>query len=257
MNGTETQGPLSFHWAGRETASWWLAGFTLVSLLLHSAAFFIFHGEPPPVVRSPRTAPSVRLLTAFDNRGRPLPENAALLQWIATQDPALVASTPGVEPKGLLPIGYKPSYQTVRTQPLGVPPEPATISFPPPADPVALIQSAMPRPESSRVAPVPQPTRITVGGPLARRVPGGLSLAPAAKVSKPVEPTTVVAGVSSAGEVRFTFPQQSCGDARLDGAATEFLRGLRFAPATETIEWGMITFVWGDDAFGHGQPPPR
>jgi hypothetical protein len=250
MNGTGSPAPLGFDWVRREIGSWSLVVFTLLSLLLHSAAFFVFQGKPPLAVRSPRTAPSIRFLTASDREGNRSPENEALLRWIATQDPALVASIPTVEPQGLLPVPYKPSFQTMRTLPLGVPAEPATIAFPPPQDPVALIRSAMPRAEVKHVVPAPQPTGLAVSESLASRSPADLRLVPKSKASKPVEPTTLLVGISGKGEVQFSFLQQTSGDAALDAEAESFARSLRFAPAEDVLHWGTVTFSWGDDALG-------
>jgi outer membrane biosynthesis protein TonB len=248
MNNPGLTAPLSFHWAERESGSWSLAVFVFLSLLLHSAAFFLFQGKSPLVARSPRTAPSIRFLTATDREGNRSLENQALLQWIATQDPALVASIPTIAPKGLLPVPYQPSFLTVRTQPLGVPPEPATIAFPPPQDPLALIRNAMPRSQPEQFTPVPQPTGIAISEMLARRSPPDLRLVPRSRADKPVEPTTLLAGISGRGEVRFIFLQHPSGDAGLDAEASAFVRALRFAPSDDALQWGTITISWGDDA---------
>ena len=231
----------------------------LVSALLHSSAFFLFQTKDPSFKPPPRTASAVQLLTPLAPDGSPSAENEALLQWIATQDPALVAAIPSVEPKGLLEVPYRPSFQTVRTHPLGVPPEPATIQFPPPHDPLALIRSATPKQDAEASAVSPQPTRITVSASLGKRVPVDLRMSPSAKAKKLIEPTTVLAGVAANGEVRFTFLQQGSGSAELDAEARAHSEKLHFAPAAEPLLWGILTFAWGDDAFASasGKETPR
>ena len=246
--------PLTFHWAEHESGSWWPVLFIFLSFLLHSAAFFVFQGKTPPATRQPRTAPSVQFLTPLAPDGSRSPENEALLQWIATQDPALIAKTASVEPKGLLDIRYKPSFETPRTHPLGVPPDPDTIEFPSPRDPLALIRSVMPRTVAKPPAPVAQPTRIAVSETLASRSPADLRFAPKSKANKPVEPTALLAGISDKGEVRFTFLDRKSGGPELDAEASAFLRTIRFASSEKSLEWGTVTFFWGDDAFAADAP---
>jgi len=247
--------PLTFQWTAREGGSWWLVLFVFLSFVLHSAAFFIFQGKNHVPARAPRTAPSVQLLTALSPDGTRSPENEALLEWIATQDPALFAKVASVEPKGLLDIRYKPSFETPRTHPLGVPPEPDTVEYPSPRDPLALIRSVMPRTEVKRPAVAPQPTRVTFSESLASRSPADLHFAPQSKTNKPVEPTTLLAGISDKGEVRFVFLNAPGGSPELDAEAPAFLRTLRFAAVEKPLEWGTVTFFWGDDAFAAPDAP--
>ena len=259
MRNRQPSASLIFDWPERQPASWSLAVMILVSALLHSSAFFLFQTKDPSFKPPPQTASAVQLLTPLAPDGTRSSENEALLQWIATQDPALVANIPSVEPKGLLDIPYRPSFQTVRTHPLGVPPEPATIQFPPPHDPLALIRHAAPRAEARPPGVLSQATRVIVSAPLAARAPGDLRMIPAAKTDKPFDPTTVLASVAANGEVRFTFLQQGSGSAELDAEANASSEKLHFAPAAEPLQWGVITFVWGDDAFASssGKQGPR
>ena len=256
MKKEEPTAALTFEWTPREIGSWWLAALIFLSFLLHSAAFFIFQGKTPIAARPPGTAPSVQLLTAFAPDGSRSLENEALLQWIATQDPALIAKNASVEPKGLLDVRYKPSFETMRTVPLGVPDERTTNEFPPAREPLALMRSAMPRAAAQPVAPAPEPTRVAISETLAPRSPAEVRMIPKSKVNTTVEPTTVLAGVSEKGEVRFAMLNRQCGDSQLDAEATNFVRTIRFAPSEQALQWGTITFHWGDDAFA-GTDAPR
>ena len=244
---TERDTPVIFTWADREGSSWWLAVFIFVSFLLHSAAFFLFQGKDPVPPRAVRTAPMVQILTASADPTQRNPESNALLQWIATHDPALVAKVQTVEPVGLLGVTYRPSFQIVRTQPLGAPPEPPTIQIPSARDPLALIRSISPSEKITPAAVTPQATEVRVSGALLSRAKDRPVFAPREKTTVTVQPTIVLAGVNGDGEARFAFVQQACGDNALDVAALAFVRALHFSRGGDAVQWGTITIAWGDD----------
>lgn len=237
---------LTFSWR-RQRSSWLLAGFIFAALLFHSATFFLFQTIIPPRIATPRTAPPVQLLTPFAPDGTPSPENEAVLNWIATADPAIVARVPDVQPSGLLNIPYRPSYLTPRTAPLGVPPEPASIQFPPARDPLSLIIAAPQTPAAPSV--IAQNTLVTFSTSLATRAPASTKFTPTQRSNKPIENTRLLLGVSDKGEVRFSFLQQASGFPALDAEADNFLRTLKFFASSDApITWGVVTFEWGDDA---------
>ncbi|MEO6788689.1 MAG: hypothetical protein ABI318_21415 [Chthoniobacteraceae bacterium] len=254
MNDTEAETPVIFTWADREGSSWWLAAFIFLSFLLHSAAFFLFQGKNPAAPRAIRTAPVVQLLTPPGESAASTPETAALLQWIATHDPALVARIQTIEPKGLLDVRYRPSFQTIRTQPLGAPLDPPAMQIPPARDPLALIRSLSPSERVTPPAPQQQPTHIRLSAALQSRMNEQPSFTPHAKTTATVQPTIVLAGVNGEGEARFAFVQQACGDVALDADALTFIRTLRFAPSGDPMQWGTITIAWGDDIIAPAAP---
>ena len=254
MNDTERETPVIFTWADREGSSWWLAALIFLSFLLHSAAFFLFHAKDPVAPRTVRTAPLVQILSASHEPGTEAPESDALLQWIATHDPALVAKVQTVEPKGLLDVPYRPSFQTMRTQPLGAPPEPPTIHIPPARDPLALIRSIGPPAKSETIATAPQPTQVRLSSALGTRSTAIPTFTPPTKTGTSVQPTIVLTGVSGEGEPRFAFVQQGCGDSALDADALTFVRTLRFSATDEALQWGTITVAWGDDVTAADAP---
>lgn len=255
MNDPEATPPVIFNWADREGSSWWLAVFIFLSFLLHSAAFFVFHGKDSLAGRAPHTAPSIQILAASSDPATRSPEANALLEWIATQDPALVARIQTIEPAGLIGVPYRPSFQTVRTQPLEAPPEPPTIQFPPARDPLALLRSLSPQAKPASPAPAPQPTRITVSEALRERLPQVPELIPQAKSDARLQHTILLIGVSGTGEARFAFLQQSSESHALDSEASAFARTLRFVPASDELRWGTMTFAWGDDAVAQAPVP--
>ena len=237
---------LTFSWR-LQRSSWLLAGFIFAALLFHSATFFLFQTIVPPRIATPRTAPPVQLLTPFAPDGSPSPENEAVLNWIATADPAIVARVPDVQPSGLLNIPYRPSYLTPRTAPLGVPPEPASIQFPPARDPLSLIIAAPQPPAAPSV--IAQNTLVTFSASLATRAPASTKFTPTQRSNKPIENTRHLIGVTDKGEVRFSFLQQASGFPTLDAEADNFLRTLKFSASSNApITWGTVTFEWGDDA---------
>ena len=255
MNDTERETPVIFTWADREGSSWWLAAFIFLSFLLHSAAFFLFQGKNPLVPRMIRTAPLVQILTATNEPASRSPENEALLQWIATHDPALVAKVQTVEPQGLLNVSYRQSFQTNRTLPLGAPPEPPTIQIPPARDPLTLIRSVSPPEKSALPPPAPQPTQVRLSPALQSRATGKSAPTPNTKAASIVQPTIVLAGVNADGEARFAFVQQASGDTALDTYALAFVRTLRFGKSRDEIEWGTVAIEWGDEVIATNGTP--
>ena len=257
MNGTaqeversvESDTPVIFTWADREGSSWWLAVFIFLSFLAHSSAFFLFQGKNPVPPRTVRTAPVVQILSSSGDVASRNAETEALLQWIATHDPALVAKVQTIEPAGLLDIRYRPSFQTIRTQPLGAPPDPPTIQIPPARDPLALIRSLSPSEKITPSTPAPQATQVKFSTALHARSKEQAAFSPRAKANTTVQPTIVLAGVNAKGETRFAFLQQASGDEALDAETLNFVRTLHFAPSGEATQWGTITFAWSDDIF--------
>ena len=254
MNDTEDETPVIFTWADREGSSWWLAAFIFLSFLMHSAAFFLFQGKDPAAPRTIRTAPLVQILSATNDPSGHSPENDALLRWIATHDPALVANIQTVEPKGLLDVPYLPSFQTLRTQPLGAPQESATLRIPPARDPLALIRSVLPSEKFTFPAPASQSTQVRLPSALQSRSTKMPDIIPHTKVSATVQPTIVLAGVNGDGETRFAFVQQGSGDNALDDEAAAFVHALRFAPSGDALHWDTITVEWGDDVIAPAAP---
>lgn len=242
---------LTFSWR-RQRSSWLLAGFIFAALLFHSATFFLFQTIVPPRIATPRTAPPVQLLTAMDLNALPPQDKIdaeAVLNWIASSDPAIVARVPDAQPSGLLNVPYRPSYLTPRTAPLGIPQEPASIQFPPARDPLSLIIGRSKPSTSAARGIAAQNTRITFSPVLTTRAPASVNFSTARRADKPVENTIFLIGVSDAGEVRFSFLQQPSGFPSLDSEAGDFLRTLKFSPSHGApTAWGTITFEWGDDA---------
>ena len=245
---------MTFTWHEPHRSSWTLAGLIFFTLFLHCSAFFLLQAAFPPRSTPPRTAQPVQFLTPFTPDGQPSPENAALLAWVATADPALSARVPSVEPKGLLDVPYIPSYLTLRTPPQGLPAESASIQFPTARDPMSLILGTAITAKPADIPIAPQQTSFSFSPTLTRRAPASAAFMPAAKTTTPLQPTSLLLGVTDQGETRYTFTQQSSGSPALDAEAAAFARSLPFAAAVQPITWGTITIAWGDETAATATP---
>ncbi len=239
----------TFHWPKMERSSWLLAGFIFLSLILHSGAFFLFNAMVPIRPPAPKAAQPVQLLTATGPDGLPSPENVALLEWIASADPALVAQVPNVPAGDLMKVPYHPSFATMHTAPLGVPEESDAIQFPSARDPVALILGNAQLAAEKPADVVPQPTRVSFSTQISGRAPA-FNYAPAVRATMAVQPTRLLIGITAEGEVHFAYLQPpASGSPALDADALAAVRDLHFAPAPKVpVAWGFATFTWGDDA---------
>jgi hypothetical protein len=240
----------AFFWPARRKSSWRFAGLIFAMLFAHSAAFFLFQAATPVINSPPRTAPPIQLLTPFGADGRISAEKESLLRWIDAEDPALVARVPNIEMPPPMEVEYRPSYATPRTPPLLLPPEPATVQFPPARDVLTLIMSGMPAREVAREPLAPRRTEVRFSSNLAKRVTTPPAFTPQHRVTQLVQMSQFLVGVTAAGETQFVFPQkQESGSVpALEREAAAFLAGLQFKPDAATpILWASVQVHWGDD----------
>ena len=239
-----------FFWPAQRKSSWRLAGLIFLMLFAHSAAFFLFQAATPAINPPPRTAPPVQLLTAYAQDGHRSAENESLLRWIEAEDPALIAKVPNVAMPELVDVPYRPSFNTKRTPPLRVPPEPPTVQFPPARDSLSLIMSGMPPREVARSPLPPRATEVSLSSKLSQRMTALPPFKPQSRAAQLVQVSQFLIGVAADGETRFVFPQkQESGSVpALESEAAAFLSGLRFKPdPSKPILWGSATVQWGDD----------
>ncbi len=244
MNPTDDSAPLLFDWDKARKFRFVLPTFLLLSILAHAATFFLFQITESEHATIPPSAPEISLLLPTT------PENRLLLRRIEAENPGLVAEPTSVTPPGLVEPQYQPSYDTIRTQPRTVPEARTAVQYPPPKDPLAIIQSTSTTPLAASAAPPPQPTRITFSAPLNARTtrePLGWTLSP--RASAPLGNATFLIGVTDRGEARYLFLQRSSGDPALDRQAADELPRLAFSHAAEAVTWGVATIVWGEDAY--------
>ncbi len=234
---------LIFDWPERERFPYILFGCVFASLIVHAATFYVFQVEYPQRVTIPPPPPLVSLLTPSS------PENEALLRWIAAEDPALVASARSVVPPDLLVVPYRPSFDTVRTGPLGSVETPVPLVFPPPRSPLSIIGITAPRPVPETRATLPMRTTIAFSSALADRPIKPPTFHWTQLASQPLQPLRAMIGVTDRGEVRFAFIQRSSGAVGVDAEALRQLTQLRFSPGGDAITWAVATVDFGAEIY--------
>ena len=244
---------LVFRWPER-TASLLIPGLFVLSVAIHTLAFYIFQVVYPPGVSSAPLPAQVTLLTADT------PEGAALLRWVQAQDPATAARIPIITPAGLGDIPYTPSYASVHTLPLEVESAPKPIVFP-------AAHSLLEFTEFKEAAFV-SPRRV-VSSSLS--FSEGLRVRDAATEAPPIltpkntpnlKPTVFLVGIGDRGEVRYCFLMDpsggdpSSGDHDADKQAEALLRQHAFTHSETPLEWGFAIFTWGAEAYAPQAPQP-
>ena len=242
---------LTFDWPERERFPFILFCCVFVSLVIHTATFFVFQVVYPQRVTIPPPPPLVALLTPSS------PENEALLRWIAAEDPALVASARSVVPPNLLHVPYRPSFSVSHTAPRGSVEAPAPVQYPPARTPLAIIASAAPPPALEASAPLPMRTTIDFSSALSERSIKPPSFRWTQRASQPLQSLQALIGVTDRGEVRFAFVQHSSGDESIDGETVQQLERLTFAPAEAPITWALAIVDFGAEAYSTAPPELR
>ncbi len=245
-----TEPGLTFRWQKNRGVFSWLPWFLSLSLAAHFGTFFLFRVVYTEPVSIPPPAPQVFILSATN------PEHAALLQWIDDEDPALVASLPAKEPPPLYTASYRPSFDTIRTEPIAAlhSQTPSVHEFQV-RSPHELLRDADPSAIKADSLKKPQPTRLSFSGELQARVLTRAAAFTGSKSTEPLQQARFLIGVSDRGEVRYWFLQESSGNTRIDNEASAHLVSLSFEPAAAPVVWGFATFAWGDEIYsGAAQP---
>jgi hypothetical protein len=246
---------LTFGWDQVRRIPLVLGAFILISLALHSAAFFLLQVVYPPQASIKPPHPSFSIL---DPRR---PDHQALLRWIDAEDPAPSGAGGSNIAERLLDIPYRPSFTAMRTQPLALPESVQPVLFPPARDALAIIRSVEAKPEAWSAPPPTHSSRVVFSGELAQRVPErALPFAVNTRVAKPVDVPEFIVGVTDRGEIRYIFPQRSSADpnampevAKLDEEAAEQLSRLKLNPAESPLTWGRARIEWGAEIY---EEPP-
>lgn len=236
---------LIFWWPER-SASFLLPGLFILAVAIHALTFYVFQVVYPPTVSIAPPPAQVTLLTPSS------PQNAALLQWVEAQNPALAEHLQETTPAGLADVAYVPSYATVRT-----PPKPAELAEEKRGDSLPAYHFAAliaPPATVRQTKPASVRSSLAFSGSLKNRdaQPGQPVVAATRTAAVNLLPTTFMVGISDRGEVRYTFLQEKgSGDRALDEEAEALLLKHEFkreegAPA---LAWGFATFTWGAEVF--------
>jgi hypothetical protein len=243
VKGAAAETGLIFEWPEREGFPFILFGCVFFSLLAHVGTFFVFQVIYPQRATIPPPPPQVSLLTPSSA------ENESVLRWIATEDPALVASARSVVPPGLLEVPYRPSFSRVTAAPLGSVEVPAPLQFPPARTALAIIGSTAPLPPPRVPQPVAMRTTLTLAAPLADRPVKPPSFRWQQLARQPLQPLRALLGVAASGAVRFAFLQRSSGDEGIDAEALTQLERLEFASGAAEVTWALATLEFGAEAY--------
>jgi len=241
---------LTFAWTRTGGSLAALAAFLLISFGAHVATFFLFRVVYPERASIPPPAPRVSLLSASR------PDHQPLLRWVEAEDPSLTATAAAVAPAHLLEVPYRASYETVRTPLRPVPEAKPVATFLPARSPLEVIRGASRKTAPEAPPTSPRATQVLFSGSLSTRpLADSRALDLTEKSPAPLEPARFLIGVTSAGEPRYVFPQNSSGHPALDAAAATHLSRTVFAADEAAITWGFATIQWGDDAYASTRVP--
>ncbi len=242
----QPQADLLFHWERPRRRQFAIAGFLLLSALLHALGFYIFQiVYPPPIALLPPPA-QVSLIAPTT------PEATTFLTWLEAEDPALAAQTqrpPDARAFQLPRLAHVPSYVTVKPR-LKDFPAPRETPSPPSAMPPQPVPVA---PPAATPRPLKAPTTLLFSNELGDVPVTHPDLKFRATTREAPENARFRVAVDSLGAVRYVFLEQSSGDAALDEEARQYLALCRFqTPLTKSaaiggLIWTNATFLFGND----------
>jgi len=238
--------PLVFQWPEKRRPLLVLLWFVLLSFGVHALAFYIFQVTYPSTVSIAPPPVQVSLLSPST------PEYRTLIRWIEAGNPALVMSPPDTTPPGILQSSYKPSYLAVRALPKPAKENDEPVRFPPATTLRTSVASTPPPPVQSASPRLSQQgaSSLRASGALAnRKIKTAAEIRPGERISTPLKPSRFLAGVDDRGDVRYLFLEESCGNKTLDQWAERHLSKITFAPDSQNITWGMVSYFWGDDTY--------
>ncbi|MDQ3546545.1 MAG: energy transducer TonB [Verrucomicrobiota bacterium] len=238
-------GGLLFHWERPRRRKAAIAGFLLGSAVLHALCFYLFQIVYPPAISLLPPPAQVSLIAPTSAEAR------TFLNWLEAEDPALASQTqrPADARAFQLPkVAHVPSYLAVPPKLKELPARkisPAAPSAMPPA-PVPVAVALNP------VAPLPAPTILILSGDLRDLSVTHPELKFRAALREAPENARFRIAVDSLGAVRYSFLEQSSGDAGLDQQARQALALCRFkmgpAPSpNDALTWASATFEFGTD----------
>jgi hypothetical protein len=214
-----------------------LIGFLVASLLIHFAAFYLFHIVYPTTNSLLPPAAQVSVLNPKNT------DDHRILDWVELHDPSTLSAPkfrndllPDLVPR------YRPSFSTISPGPL--PGSQPTVSTRTSRPSLLSAESLFPPRSNPTIGPIERSfvTRLDFGNNLQSRHPTFSGSPPTA--TEMLEPTTFFAGVNREGKIEYLFLWQTSGNDRRDEQAEEFLRQIHFQPAA-SIAWDLIKFRWG------------
>ena len=238
-------GGLLFRWErprGRKVA---IAGFLLASVGLHALCFYIFQVVYPSAISLLPPPAQVSVIAPTS------PEARTFLNWLEAEDPAIASRTQrsaDARAFQLPKLAHIPSYLAVAPRLKELPAR--AISHPAPS---AMPPAPVPVPSAVNPGPPLQsPSVLTFCGPLSDLPVAHPDLKFRASSRDIPESARFRVAVDSLGVIRYSFVEQSSGDAALDEQAQRYLALCRFpigqspAPPDQLI-WAIATLEFGPD----------
>jgi hypothetical protein len=214
-----------------------LIGFLAASLLVHFAAFYLFHIVYPT---TSSLLPAAARISVLDPKN---PEDHRILDWAELHDPSTLTMpkfrndlVPDLVPR------YRPSFSTSSPSPL---PEPQpSIPLQTSSPSLFSAEALFPLRKKPVIGPTEQPfvTQLEFGHNLQNRHPMFSGSLP--RASEVLEPTKFFVGVNRKGKVEYLFLWQTSGNDRRDSEAERFLRQIQFETGPATA-WDLVKFRWG------------
>ena len=238
-------GNLLFRWERPRRRKVAIAGFLVASAALHALCFYLFQVVYPPAISLLPPPAQVSVIAPTSAEAR------TFLNWLDAEDPALASQTQrsaDARAFQLPKLAHVPSY-------LAVPPKLKELSSRrmSPAAPSAMPPAPVPIPPAANPAPLLQaPTVLIFSEGLGELSVTHPELKFRASLRDAPESPRFRVAVDSLGMVRYSFLEQSSGDAALDEQARHYLALCRFAmgglPEAEgALTWATVTLEFGTD----------
>ena len=236
-------GSLLFRWERPRQRRYAIAGFLLASVALHALCFALFQVVYPPAISLLPPPAQVSVIAPTSEEAR------TFLNWLSAEDPALASQTqrsPDARAFQLPKLAHIPSYLSVQPQLKGLPPRQVAAHAP------AAIPPA-PVPDASTAPPIPPlvaPSALYFSDPLRSLLVAHPDLKFRASSREAPQSARFRLAVDSLGVVRYTFLEQSSGDAALDAQARHDLALSRFQVGerkAQDLVWATATFEFGTD----------
>lgn len=241
-------GSLLFRWERPRQRRFAIAGFLLASAALHALCFYVFQVVYPPAISLLPPPAQVSVIAPTSQEAR------TFLNWLNAEDPALASQTlrsPDARAFQLPKLAHVPSYLSVPPRLKELPP-PRVVLQAPAAMPPAPVPEA---PAAQPIPPAVAPTSLNFSDPLHDLLVAHPDLKFRASSREAPQSARFRLAVDSLGVVRYTFLEQSSGDAALDAQARHDLALSRFqmgSRTTQDLVWATATFEFGTDL---EQPP--
>jgi hypothetical protein len=234
---------LLFRWDRPRRRKVAIAGFLLASAALHALCFYLFQVVYPPAISLLPPPAQVSVIAPTSDESR------TFLNWLDAEDPALASQTQrSVDARAFqLPkLAHIPSYLAVPPKLRELPPQRMSA-----AAPSAMPPAPVPVPPAKNSAPPRQARTVWIfsDGLLEQTVTHPELKFRASFRDAPESPRFRVA-VDSLGMVRYSFLEQSSGDAALDEQARHYLALCRVALGGSTEKGGALTWATATLEFG-------